>query len=114
MGDEGSTKVSVVTESAGPPSSSSPPPLPRSKIVYFSLGHILNDLCASVWFSYLLVVMHKVLGLQSWKAATILLSGQIADAIATPLVGIYSDQSKLEEGGGERGRRGDRSWIGWG
>ena len=68
--------------------------LPRLKIFAFSLGHVLNDLCASCWFTYLLVLMHTVIGLPSWKAGLILLSGQIADAIATPLVGIYSDKTK--------------------
>lgn len=68
--------------------------LPVRKIIAFGCGHVLNDLCASCWFTYLLVLMHKVLGFAAWKSALILLSGQIADALATPLVGIYSDKSR--------------------
>lgn len=85
---------------AGGPTPSDPPNpppahhLPARKVIAFGLGHVLNDLCASCWFSYLLVLMHHVLGLASWQSATILLSGQIADAVATPLVGIYSDKAK--------------------
>jgi len=41
-----------------------------------------------------LVFLHKTLFIVNWKAAMILLSGQLADAIATPLVGIWSDRSR--------------------
>ena len=27
----------------------------------YGVGHVLNDLCASIWFSYLLVYFHNVL-----------------------------------------------------
>jgi Na+/melibiose symporter-like transporter len=55
---------------------------------------VLNDLIATTWFSYVLILTHQVLGLESWKSALILLGGQLADAIMTPLVGIYSDKAK--------------------
>ena len=31
----------------------------RLKLGY-GMGHILNDLCASMWFTYLLLFFHKV------------------------------------------------------
>ena len=59
----------------------------------FSVGHVLNDLCASMWFSYLLVYMHYINHFHSTTAGVLLLIGQTADAIATPFVGIESDKN---------------------
>lgn len=39
-----------------------PKRLPFSQRLSYGVGHVLNDLCASMWFSYLLVYFHKVLG----------------------------------------------------
>ena len=64
----------------------------RTKICY-ACGHILNDLCASMWFTYLLVYLHKVVGFSNTNAGTLMLIGQLADAVATPLVGIESDRT---------------------
>ncbi|KAJ7992946.1 hypothetical protein DPEC_G00267350 [Dallia pectoralis] len=58
----------------------------------YAAGHFLNDLCASLWFTYLLVYYHSVLGLMSSYAGLLLLIGQIADGISTPIVGIQSDR----------------------
>ncbi|XP_035811969.2 major facilitator superfamily domain-containing protein 12 [Amphiprion ocellaris] len=60
----------------------------------YAAGHFLNDLCASVWFTYLLVYLHSVLGLQSSSAGVMLLIGQIADGVCTPLVGYESDRTE--------------------
>lgn len=75
---------------------SSSPSRPRSRIPHlqvaaFGVGHVLNDLCASIWFSYLLVFFHGVLQFSNTMAGNILLVGQIADGIATPFVGFESD-----------------------
>uniref|UniRef100_H2XPZ1 Major facilitator superfamily associated domain-containing protein n=1 Tax=Ciona intestinalis TaxID=7719 RepID=H2XPZ1_CIOIN len=59
----------------------------------FGVGHVLNDLCASMWFSYLLIFFHKILQFSNSMAGNILLVGQIADGIATPFVGYESDKS---------------------
>ncbi|XP_049910383.1 major facilitator superfamily domain-containing protein 12 [Epinephelus moara] len=59
----------------------------------YAAGHFLNDLCASMWFTYLLVYMHSVLGFQSTYAGVMLLIGQIADGVYTPLVGYESDRT---------------------
>ncbi|KAK7116671.1 major facilitator superfamily domain-containing protein 12-like isoform X2 [Littorina saxatilis] len=62
----------------------------RIRLAY-SIGHFQNDLMASMWFSYLLVYLHQVRNFNNIYAGTLLLVGQIADAIATPLIGYESD-----------------------
>lgn len=64
----------------------------RTRICY-GVGHILNDLCASMWFTYLLVYLHKVVEFSNVTAGTLLLIGQVADALATPFVGVESDKT---------------------
>ncbi|KAL9987295.1 hypothetical protein ACROYT_G001578 [Oculina patagonica] len=64
----------------------------RTRISY-GVGHILNDLCASMWFTYLLVYLHKVVEFSNVAAGTLLLIGQVADALATPFVGVESDKT---------------------
>ena len=58
----------------------------------FGTGHIMNDMCASLWFTYLLLYYEKVINLGAVYAGIILLVGQIADGIATIVVGILSDR----------------------
>ncbi|ERL85998.1 major facilitator superfamily domain-containing protein 12 [Dendroctonus ponderosae] len=72
--------------------------LPALTSLAYGMGHILNDVCASMWFTYLLVFMHLVLDFSNAEAGALLLVGQIADALATPFVGYFSDQ-------------GDNFWI---
>ncbi|KAI5099344.1 major facilitator superfamily domain-containing protein 12-like isoform X2 [Silurus meridionalis] len=59
----------------------------------YAVGHFLNDLCASMWFTYLLVYYHSVLGFQNSYAGVLLLVGQIADGVCTPLIGYESDRT---------------------
>lgn len=62
----------------------------------FGVGHVFNDLCASMWFTYLLIFYEKVLLFDSTVAGLVLLVGQIADGVSTPIVGIFSDkQNKI-------------------
>jgi len=58
----------------------------------FGLGHVLNDLCASMWFTYLLIFYHKVLYFNNSYAGVILLVGQLADGLSTTFVGFLSDR----------------------
>ncbi|CAL7946225.1 unnamed protein product [Xylocopa violacea] len=67
--------------------------LPFSLKLSYGIGHVLNDICASIWFTYLLVYFHLVLGFNATLAGIVLLIGQIADALATPFVGFHSDKS---------------------
>ncbi|CAL8314514.1 unnamed protein product [Gadus morhua 'NCC'] len=79
--------------------------LPLRQKLSYAAGHFLNDLCASMWFSYLLVFYHSVLGFQSTYAGVLLLSGQVADGLCTPLIGYESDRTP---GCGTYGRR--KTW----
>ncbi|CAJ1087367.1 major facilitator superfamily domain-containing protein 12-like [Xyrichtys novacula] len=71
----------------------------------YAVGHFLNDLCASMWFTYLLVFYHSVLGFQNSYAGVLLLVGQITDGICTPLIGYESDRTS---GCGNYGKR--KTW----
>jgi len=58
------------------------------------VGHVLNDLCASMWFTYLLLFFQKVLYFNRTNSGLILLIGQLADGISTTVVGLLSDKTK--------------------
>ena len=58
----------------------------------YGTGHVLNDMCGSMWFTYMLLFFHNVIGLSNTNAGLIVLLGHIADGISTVLVGILSDQ----------------------
>ncbi|XP_063375639.1 major facilitator superfamily domain-containing protein 12-like [Cydia amplana] len=60
--------------------------------VLFGLGHVHNDLCAAMWFSYMMLFFQAVLEMRSAVAGFLLMTGQIVDAIATPVVGILADR----------------------
>ncbi|XP_031730805.1 major facilitator superfamily domain-containing protein 12-like, partial [Anarrhichthys ocellatus] len=79
--------------------------LPALKRLSYAVGHFLNDLCASMWFTYLLVFYHSVLGFENTYAGVLLLVGQVADGICTPLIGYESD---LTPGCGNYGKR--KTW----
>ncbi|XP_045121606.1 major facilitator superfamily domain-containing protein 12-like [Portunus trituberculatus] len=66
--------------------------LPWVTKVSYGVGHVFNDLCASMWFTYLLLFYQNVLQFDNTLAGLILLVGQIADGISTPIVGIFSDK----------------------
>nr|XP_006814602.1 PREDICTED: major facilitator superfamily domain-containing protein 12-like [Saccoglossus kowalevskii] len=67
--------------------------LPILKRYAYGVGHVQNDLCASLWFSYLLIYFHTVLSFSNSMAGNLMLLGQIVDAISTPLVGYESDKT---------------------
>lgn len=62
-----------------------------SKIGY-GLGHVYNDLCAGVWFSYLLLFMKNALKMPGTEAGGMMMLGQVGDALATPIVGYLVDR----------------------
>ncbi|XP_064093893.1 major facilitator superfamily domain-containing protein 12-like [Macrobrachium nipponense] len=62
----------------------------------YGVGHFMNDLCASMWFSYILLFYVSVLRFGDMSAGYIMLVGQIADGLSTPIVGIMADkQNKI-------------------
>ncbi|CAI5454162.1 unnamed protein product [Caenorhabditis angaria] len=76
-----------------------------AKKVAFGVGHFYNDLCASMWFTYLMIYMEKVLKFRSSRAGLLMLIGQVTDGISTPLVGIFSDSNILPSCFEKIGRR---------
>ena len=90
--------------SASPSSSSFPSPSPlsvplSSRVRWsYGVGHVLNDLVASCWFSYLLVFLRTVLLFPSTSAGVLLLIGQLSDGAATPVVGFLSDRTQSSFG----------------
>ncbi|KAJ7552118.1 hypothetical protein O6H91_06G042500 [Diphasiastrum complanatum] len=64
--------------------------LSRRAILSYGTGHVLNDLTASCWFTYLLVFLTDI-GLSPRQAASVMLSGQLADGAATILIGQLID-----------------------
>lgn len=68
--------------------------VPKTVKFAYSVGHVLNDLSASMWFSYLLVFYHRIVNFPNASAGYLLLIGQIADAIATTFIGFESDQTR--------------------
>lgn len=68
--------------------------IPFKTQFFYGIGHVLNDVCASMWFTYLLVFFHLVLEFDNSKTGLLLLIGQVADAIATPFIGYQSDHSE--------------------
>jgi len=80
--------------------------LSLSKKLSFGVGHVLNDLSASMWFSYLLIYLHRVVVFSNTSSGYLMLLGQVADALATIFVGFESDKTK--SGFFNYGRR--KSW----
>uniref|UniRef100_A0A8D0VRI4 Major facilitator superfamily domain-containing protein 12 n=1 Tax=Sus scrofa TaxID=9823 RepID=A0A8D0VRI4_PIG len=80
----------------GPPTAGAgAPPRPLSLVarLSYAVGHFLNDLCASMWFTYLLLYLHSVRAYSSRGAGLLLLLGQVADGLCTPLVGFEVDRA---------------------
>lgn len=59
--------------------------------VGYGLGHVFNDLCATVWFSYTLLFLKDVL-MMPGEAGSYMTLGQIADAIFSALIGFLTDR----------------------
>ncbi|KAL4563665.1 hypothetical protein LXL04_027710 [Taraxacum kok-saghyz] len=60
--------------------------LGRGSVFFYGIGHMLNDITAASRFNYLLVFMMDI-GLSPRNAATVMLSGQIADGFTTIFAG---------------------------
>lgn len=53
-------------------------PLSIKARLSYGVGHVLNDLCASMWFSYLLVFFHSVVGMDNVMSGNLMLVGQVS------------------------------------
>lgn len=65
--------------------------LGRCSIISYGVGHMLNDITSSCWFTYLLLFLTEI-GLSPREAALVMLSGQIADAFTTIFAGELIDR----------------------
>ncbi|KER29532.1 hypothetical protein T265_13341 [Opisthorchis viverrini] len=74
-------------------------PLPWRVRLSYAVGHVLNDLCASVWFTYTLVFFKFGVGFPTTLAGSVVLIGQVADGLATPVVGLLSDRGFVHNPG---------------
>jgi Na+/melibiose symporter-like transporter len=64
----------------------------------YSIGHLSNDLCAAVWFTYALYYFQEVAKLGHTISGLAMLSGQLADGITTPICGLLSDKYETRIG----------------
>ena len=83
-----------------------PDQLSLAKKLSYGVGHVLNDLSASMWFSYLIIYFHRIVLFENATSGYMMLLGQVADAISTIFVGFESD--KTQNGLFNYGRR--KSW----
>jgi len=67
-------------------------------MVAYASAHIYNDMWATVWFMYLLYFISYTVEWGPKLASLALLSGQLADGIATNLVGFFIDKTKTRFG----------------
>ncbi|PPR98386.1 hypothetical protein GOBAR_AA22271 [Gossypium barbadense] len=66
-------------------------PVGRWSVYCYGVGHMLNDITSACWFTYLLLFLTEI-GLSSRDAAIVMLSGQIADGLATIFFGELIDR----------------------
>ena len=79
------------------PPAYAPPELSPTLVWSYAVGHHYNDLCAACWFTYLLVYLEgPSIGLSETLAGAVMLAGQLADGLATPIVGLLSDRTGPE------------------
>ena len=88
----------IQASSTGTVVSGTPPRLSVFRKLSYGVGHIFNDLCASMWFTYLVLFFHKVVELGNTYAGLLILIGQVADAAATPIIGFLCDKTHVRYG----------------
>nr|KAJ0196883.1 hypothetical protein LSAT_V11C700356160 [Lactuca sativa] len=82
---------SIMVDMVAGKGSSSTVALGRGSVFFYGVGHMLNDITAACWFTYLLVFMTDI-GLSPRNAAIVMLSGQIADGFTTIFAGELIDR----------------------
>ncbi|ODN04014.1 Major facilitator superfamily domain-containing protein 12 [Orchesella cincta] len=60
----------------------------------FGVGHAFNHMCLTSWYTYLLLYLQFVIQLPPSIAGIVLLTGLIANGLATPLTGYFTDRFK--------------------
>lgn len=72
--------------------------LPVNQKFCYGVGHILNDLAANVWFSYLIIYLTKVARLSNSDTGLVAMLGQVTDGICTPVTAILNDKTVCRYG----------------
>lgn len=76
--------------------------LTKMNIFGYGVGHFINDLAAAGWFNYLTIYLKSINPIDDvnpgFYAGLVLLSGQLADGMATPIVGFLSDKTNTRIG----------------
>ena len=72
--------------------------LPFHRKLAYGVGHVFNDMTASMWFTYLLLFYHMVVRINNTYAGLLLLIGQVVDAMATPVIGFLCDRTRIRYG----------------
>ena len=65
---------------------------PLKQRLSYSVGHIFNDLCSAVWFTYFIVYFNRVVGLSTTNTGLLFLIAQGSDALLTPFMGLGCDR----------------------
>lgn len=50
----------------------------RCQVLAYSIGHFFNDLCSSLWFTYLMIYLSKVVQLDNTMAGLLMWLGQVS------------------------------------
>lgn len=100
----GDSQLSSISRGSSPNSSMIVHTTKTKELSYFrriayGTGHVFNDLCASMWFTYFILFYHLVLQVQNSYAGLLVLIGQVADALTTPIVGYLCDNTSNRYGG---------------
>ena len=73
-----------------------------------AVGNVFNDLYSQLLFSFVIVFFMKVLELSASQAGLIVLIGQVADALMSPMTGYLGDKVNVPLLSNRIGRR--KSW----
>lgn len=66
--------------------------IPLIQKIAYGIGHVYNDICAAIWFSYALIFLQLVANTGPLLAGILLFIGQVIDAVATPIAGYLVDK----------------------
>lgn len=66
--------------------------------IAFASGHFLNVLSWAMWSTYAIAFFTNVLNLPHHIAGNIFLSAQVCGAVSIPLLGMWSDKTRLRYG----------------
>jgi len=61
------------------------------KKIGYGAGHVLNDMCGAMWFTYALIFFHRVLEFNPTQTGALFTIGQAAGGLSTAFVGFVSD-----------------------